>query len=201
MTTQTKKTTTRKPRAKKTVAVEAPPAINSLPKLPFVFEVLDLTSKQVGNANKVKALQAHEFDALKSILKWNFDNTIVSLLPPGEVPYGDAEDQDMYSGSLSENIAREAAGGESATGQDLDGRGKTSLRREWANLYHFVKGGNDSMKNLRRESMFINLLSGLHPLEAEIMCLVKEKSLEDKYKITRSIVEEAYPDIEWRDKA
>jgi len=38
-------------------------------------------------------------------------------------------------------------------------------------------------------------------LEAEIMCLVKEKSLEDKYKITRSIVEEAYPDIEWRDKA
>ena len=33
------------------------------------------------------------------------------------------------------------------------------------------------------------------------MCLVKEKSLEDKYKITRSIVEEAYPDIEWRDKA
>ena len=30
---------------------------------------------------------------------------------------------------------------------------------------------------------------------------VKEKSLEDKYKITRSIVEEAYPDIEWRDKA
>jgi len=71
MTTPTKKTTTRKPRAKKTVAVEAPPAINSLPKLPFVFEVLDLTSQQVGNANKVKALQAHEFDALKSILKWN----------------------------------------------------------------------------------------------------------------------------------
>ena len=64
MTTPTKKTTTRKPRAKKTVAVEAPPAINSLPKLPFVFEVLDLTSKQVGNANKVKALQAHEFDAV-----------------------------------------------------------------------------------------------------------------------------------------
>ena len=95
MTTPTTKKTTRKPRAKKTVSVEAPPAITSLPKLPFVFEVLDLTSKQVGNANKVKALQAHEFDALKSILKWNFDPGIVSLLPPGEVPYGDAEDQDM----------------------------------------------------------------------------------------------------------
>ena len=199
MTATPKKTTTRKPRAtkKKTVAVEAPPAINSLPKLPFVFEVLELASKQIGNANKVKALQAHEFDALKSILKWNFDSSIVSLLPAGEVPYGDAEDQDMYSGSLSENIAREAAGGESATGQDLDGRGKTSLRREWGNLYHFVKGGNDSLNATRREMMFINLLRGLHPKEAQVVCLVKDKVLQTKYKITKDIVETAYPDIQW----
>ena len=82
-----------------------------------------------------------------------------------------------------------------------DSQGRTTIRRECKKFYHFVKGGNDAMKNLRRESMFINLLSGLHPLEAEIMCLVKEKNLEDKYKITRSIVEEAYPDIEWRDRA
>ena len=184
MTAQTKKTTTRKPRAKKTVAVEAPPAINSLPKLPFVFEVLDLTSKQIGNANKVKALQAHEFDALKSILKWNFDTSIISLLPAGEVPYGDAEDQDMYSGSLSENIRREAAGGESATGQDLDGRGRTSLRREWQKLYHFVKGGNDTLNSTRREMMFINLLRGLHPREAEVLILTKDKDLTTKYNIT-----------------
>ena len=197
MTTQTKKTTTRKPRAKKTVAVEAPPAINSLPKLPFVFEVLDLTSKQVGNANKVKALQAHEFDALKSILKWNFDSSIVSLLPAGEVPYGDAEDQDLYSGSLSENIAREAAGGESATGQDLDGRGRTSLRREWGNLYHFVKGGNDALNTTRREMMFINLLRKLHPREAEVLILTKDKDLGTKYNITIDNVKQAFPKMTW----
>ena len=197
MTTPTKKTTTRKPRAKKPVAVEAPPAINSLPKLPFVFEVLDLTSKQVGNANKVKSLQAHECDALKSILKWNFDNTIVSLLPPGEVPYGDAEDQDMYSGSLSENIAREAAGGESATGQDLDGRGRTSLRREWGNLYHFVKGGNDALNTTRREMMFINLLRKLHPREAEVLILTKDKDLGTKYNITIDNVKQAFPKMTW----
>jgi len=196
MTTPTKKTTTRKPRAKKTVAVEAPPAITSLPKLPFVFEVLDLTSKQIGNANKVKALQAHEFDALKSILKWNFDPGIVSLLPPGEVPYGDAEDQDMYSGSLSQNIAREAAG-ESATGQDLDGRGKTSLRREWKTLFHFVKGGNDTLNSTRREMMFINLLRGLHPKEAEILILVKDKDLGTKYDITIENVKQAFPKMTW----
>ena len=56
------------------------------------------------------------------------------------------------------------------------------------------------MNNMRRESMFINILQGLHPLEAEIVCLVKDGKLSDKYNITREIVEEAYPDILWRDK-
>ena len=187
-------TTAKKTRKPRTVKVSAVP---DLPKNPFAFEVLDLVSKQVGNANKVKALQAYEFDALKSILKWNFDPGIVSLLPPGEVPYGDAEDQDMYSGSLSENIAREAAGGESATGQDLDGRGKTSLRREWKTLFHFVKGGNDTLNSTRREMMFINLLRGLHPKEAEILILVKDKDLETKYNISVGNVKQAFPKMTW----
>jgi hypothetical protein len=45
--------------------------------------------------------------------------------------------------------------------------------------------------------MFINILQGLHPLEAEILCLVKDKKLSTKYKITKEIVSEAYPDIQW----
>ena len=61
----------------------------------------------------------------------------------------------------------------------------------------FVKGGNDALNNIRRESMFINILQGLHPLEAEILCLIKDKNLQEKYKITRDVVEEAYPDIQW----
>ena len=103
----------------------------------------------------------------------------------------------MYSGSLSENIAREAAGGESATGQDLDGRGKTSLRREWGNLYHFVKGGNDSLNATRREMMFINLLRGLHPREAEVLILTKDKDLGTKYNITIDNVKQAFPKMTW----
>ena len=47
--------------------------------------------------------------------------------------------------------------------------------------------------------MFINILTGLHPLEAEILCLVKDKKLSDSYKITKEIVAEAYPDIQWGD--
>ena len=64
-------------------------------------------------------------------------------------------------------------------------------------MYHFVKGGNDSLSKTRRESMFIQILEGLHPLESEILCLVKDKKLESKYKITQSVVESAHTDIQW----
>ena len=104
---------------------------------------------------------------------WNFDDSVVSMVPEGEVPYGDPNEQSAFDGSLSENIANEMKGGQSATGQDLDGRNKTSLRKEWTTLYNFVKGGNDTLTKTRREMMFINLLRGLHPKEAELLCLVK----------------------------
>jgi hypothetical protein len=168
-----------------------------LPTNPFVFEILELASSQKTAAKKVEVLKKYEHDSLKSIFIWNFDSTVVSLLPEGEVPYGNAEEQSVYAGTLSENLSREASGGESATGQDLNARGKTSLRREYQNLYHYVKGGNDSLSKIRREMMFINLLQGLHPKEAEVLIFTKDKRLTDKYKITFENVKEAYPDITW----
>jgi len=169
-----------------------------LPQNPFIFEVLELASKQRSKAKKVEVLQEYEHNALKAIFIWNFDDTVISMVPEGEVPYGDIGDQTVYSGTLSENLEKEMRGDmESATGQDLDGRGKTSLRREWQNLYHYIKGGNDSLTKTRREMMFINLLRGLHPKESQVLCLVKDKVLQNKYKITKDIVETAYPDIQW----
>ena len=186
MTTTTKK---------KTTTIEKP--IESLPPNPFVFEILELASKQRSNARKTEVLRSYDHESLKTILIWNFDESVISLLPDGPVPYGEIDDQNVYTGNLSDNLTREAAGGESATGQDLDGRGRTSLRREYQNLYHFVKGGNNSLSTIRREMMFINLLQGLHPKEAEVLILTKDKKLTDKYKITFEIVKEAYPDIQW----
>jgi len=78
-----------------------------------------------------------------------------------------------------------------------DTDGKTTLRRECKNFYHFIKGGNNGINAIRRETMFINLLEGLHPLEAEIVCLVKDKRLSDKYKITQDVVAQAFPQINW----
>jgi len=61
-----------------------------------------------------------------------------------------------------------------------------------------VKGGNDGLSTIRREMMFINLLQGLHPKEAEILILVKDKKLEEQYsKITFDVVKESYSDIQW----
>ena len=198
MTTTTKtKTTSKTKAASKTKTSATPKTIAELPTNPFAYEVFELASKQRSNAKKIEVLQKYQHDSLKAIFIWNFDETVISLVPEGEVPYADGNDQSVYSGTLSENLAREAKGGESATGQDLDGRGKTSLRREYKNLYNFVKGGNDSLSNIRREMMFINLLRGLHPREAEVLCLVKDKKLAEKYKITYDVVKQAYPDIQW----
>jgi hypothetical protein len=183
-TTTKKKTTTEKP-------------IASLPINPFIYEILELASKQRSNAKKVEVLKTYEHDSLKTIFIWNFDETVVSLLPEGDVPYANAEEQSVYSGTLSDNLRMEASGGESATGQDLDGRGRTSLRREYQNLYHYVKGGNAGLNTIRREMMFINLLTGLHPREAEVIILTKDKKLTDKYKISFENVKDAYPDIQW----
>jgi len=183
-TTTKKKTTNEKP-------------IETLPTNPFVFEVLELASKQRSNAKKIEVLKTYEHDSLKSIFIWNFDESVISLLPEGDVPYGNADEQSVYSGTLSENLVKEASGGASATGQDLDGRGRTSLRREYQNLYHYVRGGNASLSTIRREMMFINLLQGLHPKEAEVVILTKDKKLTNKYKISFENVKEAYPDIQW----
>jgi hypothetical protein len=181
---------------RKTVSTPTETSIE-LPTNPFVFEILELASSQKTAAKKVEVLKKYEHDSLKSIFIWNFDSTVLSLIPEGEVPYGNADEQSVYAGTLSENLSREASGGESATGQDLNARGKTSLRREYQNLYHYVKGGNDSLSKIRREMMFINLLQGLHPKEAEVLIFTKDKRLTDKYKITFENVKEAYPDINW----
>lgn len=172
-------------------------SIGTLPVNPLIFEILELASKQRSNAKKVEVLKTYENDALKTIFIWNFDESVISLLPEGEVPYGDVKDQNVYSGTLSDNLSREAMGGESATVQDLQGRGRTSLRKEYQNLYHYVKGGNNTLSTIRREMMFINLLQGLHPKEAEVLVLTKDKNLTNKYKVSFENVKEAYPEITW----
>ena len=70
---------------------------------PFLHEIFELVSKQRSKAKKVEVLQEYAHDSVKSVLIWNFDETVISMIPEGEVPYGDIEDQSVYSGRLCEN--------------------------------------------------------------------------------------------------
>ena len=142
-----------------------------LPPNPFIHEILEVVSKARSKDKKAEILKENRNDALTALLIWNFDETVLSVIPEGNVPY---EPNDVPVGT-----------------------DHTTLRREWKQLYNFVKGGNDSLSHVRRESMFIQILEGLHPSEAEILCLVKDKGLATKYKLTRDVVEKAYPDIQW----
>ena len=144
---------------------------NSNPRL-LISEVLRKVSNAKTKEEKAKLLNKHNSQALRSLLIWNFDESVISMLPEGEVPY---------------------------TPNDAPvGTDHTRLEQEYRGLYRFVKGGADKLPSLKRESMFVQLLEGLSAEEAELLVLVKDKKLTSKYKrITRSTVAEAFPNIDW----
>ena len=137
----------------------------------LISEVLQKVSNAKTKARKIELLQQHNTDALRMLLIWNFDDSVVSELPSGEVPFN----------------ANEAPVGTE----------HTVLEKEARLLYNFVQGGNNGLQQSRRENMFIQMLEGLHKDEANLLCLVKDKQLGKKYKITKACVTEAFPQINW----
>jgi len=137
----------------------------------LISEVLQKVSNAKTKAEKIKILQDNNTQALRSILIWNYDESVISMLPEGEVPYRPNE---------------APAGTE-----------HTVLEKEARKLYYFIKGGDNSIKQLKREMMFVQMLEGLHSSEAELLVLVKDKKLQDKYRITKAVVQEAFPQITW----
>lgn len=137
----------------------------------LISEVLQKVSNAKTKAEKIKLLQQHNTAALRSLLIVNYDESVVSLLPPGEVPY----------------IPNDAPAGTE----------HTVLEQEYRKLYLFFKGGSNSLKQSKRESLFIQMLEGLEKSEATALVLAKDKNLQQKYKITKACVEEAFPQIKW----
>lgn len=196
MTEATAKKTTR---ARKTTTTRSKTSV-VIPHNPLAFEVLDAVSRQRTKAKKVELLRQHSYPELKMLLIWGYDESIITELPEGDVPYGDPEDQLKYNGTLSENISDKSrdmyARGNFSLG-NVDSNARTTIRAQAKNFYHFIRGGNPGLNKMRRESMFINLLQALHPLEAELVVLAKDKKISDTYKITQEVVAEAFPDIKW----
>ena len=192
MTTVTKKVTI--PKTKEVLL--------DLPSNPFVFEIFDLVNKMKTEQKKVEVLQKYEHPSLKALFIWNFDESVITILPPGQVPYSNLKSEQRFRGTLSDKVDNLIGTMNYNQTTSLGNasnltEGHTTIRKEFKRFYNFIKGGNDSLPALRKETMFIQMLEGLHPLEAEIVCLVKDKNLQSKYKITKEIVSKTYPDIVW----
>lgn len=133
-------------------------------------QILEETEKQTSKENKIKVLRSYDHPVLRGILQLNFNDTIKMDLPPGEPPFKkDTNTPEGYS--------------------------ETNLFVEYRRFYIWT----DSSKNLtkyRKESLFIQMLEGLHWKEAELVCLAKDKSIERKFKsITYNLVNEAFPNL------
>ena len=141
----------------------------------LINEVLQKVSNAKTKPEKVKLLKEYNTNALRSILIANFDESIVSLLPPGEVPY-------------TPNDAPE-------------GTEHTVLEKEYRKLYLFFKGGSSTLKQSKREELFIQMLEGLSEGEAEVLVLIKDKKLGKRWNITKAVVSEAFPSIQWGNRS
>ena len=138
---------------------------------PLFSEILTKLGKIKSKKDKVNFLKQHNTDALRQIIKSSFDPKIKWALPYGEVPF----------------IPNDAP----------EGTEHNVLSYEARKLYHYIEGGNPQLSQNKREMMFVQLLEGLHPDEAEIVVAAKDKVLHQKYKgLSANVVKEAF---NWND--
>ena len=143
-----------------------------LPNDALLSEIFQQVSSAKTKAEKIKLLQQYNNDGLRACLIINFDESLEFLLPTdGEVPY-------------KKNEAP-------------PGTEHSRLDHEYRNFYRFFKGGDSSINGMKREQLFIQLLEGLQEQEAELFVLCTRKDLQSKYRITKQVVQDAFPAIEW----
>ena len=140
----------------------------------LMHEVLQKVSNAKTKKEKIKLLQEFNTNALRMILIINFDDSVVSMLPPGNVPY-------------TPNEAPE-------------GTEHTILEKEARLLHHFFKGGSN-VSQVKREQMFVQMLEGLNAGEAEALIKAKDKQIGKRWKITKATVSEAFPSIVWGNRS
>ena len=177
--TRKKSTSTRKTATKpRTVTVKK----KELPPNPMVHEILEAVDSERVKAKKLELLRTHGDDSFKMVMIWNFDESVISVLPEGDVPYQPVEGD--VQASKEQGVPQ-----------------RTTIRNAARQFYRFVKGGDDQLNKIKRESIFINILQTLPQPEAEILVLVKDKALNTKYNITKELVSEAYPEITWGNRS
>ena len=133
----------------------------------LISEIFTKINNAKDKPKKIEVLRQYDTPGMRMILKGAFDPKIEWDLPEGIPPY----------------IANEAPAGTE----------HTFLEVEAKRLYNFAVGGNDQLNKIRKETLFIQMLEGLHASEAKVLIDVKNKSLNKTYKgLTSDMVKEAF---------
>ena len=134
-------------------------------------EVLDKVHKAKTKAQKVDILKQHNNASLRMVLKSSFDPKIKWAMPTGDVPF---MPNDAPAGTDHTRLATEAK-----------------------KLYHFIEGADATTPKVKKETMFIQMLEGLHESEARLVIAAKDKKLHQVYKgLSKDVVKEAF---NWND--
>jgi len=133
----------------------------------LLSEIFTKINNAKDKPKKIEVLRQYDTPGMRMVLKGAFDPKIEWDLPPGSPPY----------------IANEAPAGTEHTYLEIEAK----------RLYNFAKGGNDQLNKLRKETLFIQMLEGLHADEAKVLIDMKNKSLNKTYKgLTSEMVKEAF---------
>jgi hypothetical protein len=136
-----------------------------------VFEILNELDACTTKQRKVDLINTkyNSHTPLQYILRWNYDDSIKSMMPEGEPPF----DKERKDGSSPQSL--------------------------WTYLKmfpNFVESAQSKqLPELKRENLFIEMLDALDVEESVTVCLAKDGKLEDKYNISLDVVNAAYPDI------
>lgn len=134
-----------------------------MPRKMGIGELLRAVSLQKTKQAKIDLLLNNKTGALAKYFQHVFDPRIVFLLPK-DIDYMPAVG--LVDGPLA----------------FLD-----HIRR----LYIFCAGGNDLISQAQRESIFVNMLQTIDPLDAEAAVAMKDKKL--PFNVPRKLIEEAFP--------
>lgn len=131
-----------------------------------IAETLNKISELKTRPERIEALRVNNNQVYRQIFQYAYQPDIVWNLPEGDPPYKPCEFLDQ------------------------EGRLYTELRR----LYLFIKGGNDNLKQLKREQLFIQLLESVAPEDAKLLLAMKDKKLPYK-TLDLKLIKEAIPDL------
>ena len=92
---------------------------------------------------KIEVLKKYDTNELRMFLKGAFDEKLEWLLPEGKPPY--------------------------TVNEAPVGTEHTWLKQEVKRMFHFLKGGNPQLSQMKRDNMFIQMLEGLSAEEAELL--------------------------------